>query len=448
MRGESPRKFRTVAVFLGCPGVALAAFSGLKLLGAPGPGVASAQPPTPRIIAIADASTRAETRGEVFMASGSAATERGDLAEADEQYRLAWRDPATRVSAAGALQDLHRMAGFRLPTDDAAVEKTARLLGSGFQRSETPHFVILSDCPPDWTQGRARVLERTRDQFFRVAARMGAPVYPHRAKLLCVLFARRDDYAAFARAHDGMEARWIAGYYATLSNRVVFYNDSTSPSFAAADERVADADAQVRTLRDRALDAERDGKADAAAQLRGKADDLDRQVRRERTRLGKAASASSTAKATHEATHLLAFNTGLQLPDREYPFWLSEGLATSFETDQADSAFGPDRPTGRNDRRQRFDELRADGKLLALDDLIGRCEAPSGDAERADAMYAQSYVLFTGLFNHDPRAMGGYLNALAEEPASRLKAAHSVEVFTSFFGDPVRIEQRILRRTK
>lgn len=450
MRREGSTRVRAAAALLGGPTLILVAFSALRLLGGPGPNTASAGPVAAglAITPAFAAPVSAPTRGEALLTAAGQAAQHGDLVGADEQYRLAWREPAIRDRAAAALQELHRTPGFRLPIDESSVRKASRLLGSSFRRSETPHFVILSDCAADWTQGRARVLEQTRDQFFRVAARMSAPVYPHRTKLLCVLFARRDDYAAFARAHDGMEAGWVAGYFATLSNRVVFYNDSTSPGFAAADERLVDADGQVRALRDRASTTEREGRAESAAQLRGHADDLERQVRKERTRLGKAASASSTAKATHEATHLLAFNTGLQRPDREYPFWLSEGLATSFETDHADTAFGPDRASGKPDRRQRFDELRADGKLIPLDSLVAMAEAPSGDAERADAMYAQSFVLFTSLFTRDPRALGGYLNALADEPPSRLNPAHALEVFTSHFGDPAHVEQRLLRRTK
>jgi len=442
MRRERAGYLRAAFALLGCPTLMLTAFSVLRLAGGPRPAAGAPA----RIMAMGEARPPAARGGEALMEAGAQAAARGDLAGADDAYRQAWRDATTRVRAAAALQDLHRTPGFRLPTDEGAVERTARLLGPGFRRSETAHFVVLSDCPEDWTQGRARVLERTRDQFFRVAARMSAPVYPHRAKLLCVLFAQRDDYAAFARAQDGMDAGWIAGYYATLSNRIVFYNDSTSPGFAAAGQKLADADAQVRLLRDRALDAERDGRSSGAAQLRGRAEDLERQVRRERARLGRAASDSSTSKATHEATHLLAFNTGLQLPDREYPFWVSEGLATSFETDRADAAFGPDRGGGRGDRRQRFEELRDDGKLIPLADLVGRCEAPREDAERADAMYAESFVLFSWLFARDPGAVGAFLSELGQGQPARLSPERAVALFAAHFGDPAQVEQRLTRR--
>jgi hypothetical protein len=380
------------------------------------------------------------------MESGAEAASRGDIAGADDRFRRAWRDAGVREEAAAALHELHKTPGFKLGVDEAIVGRNARLVGSSFRRTETPHFVILSDCAPDWTQARGRVLERTRDQFFRVAARLGAPVYPHRTKLLCILFDSRDDYTAFARAHDGMEAGWVAGYYATLSNRIVFYNDSSSPGFAAADERLEEAQAQVRQLRDRAMDAERESRPDAARQLRTRADDLERQVKKERTRLEKAAGASSTAKATHEAVHLLAFNTGLQQPDRDYPFWVSEGLATTFETESVENAFGPDRPPTQPSRKDRFDDLRTRRKLIPLAELIRMTEAPSGDAERADAMYAQSQTLFATLFAHDPKALGGYLADLAEGPEA--DPARRAALFEARFGSPEQVEKRLLRRAR
>jgi hypothetical protein len=436
MRGETGRRFRALAALLGGPTVLLIALTSIRWAG--GPRSAAAQPAA--VLGIG------EPGGPMYVGAGARA--RGDLAGADAAYRLAWRDPALRAEAASALQDLHRTPGFKLPVDETQVVTSAKLLGTGFRRSETPHFVVLSDCPPDWTQGRAQVLERTRDQFFRVAARMGAPVYPHKSKLLCILFARRDDYTAFARAHDGMEAGWIAGYYATLSNRIVFYNDSTSPAIAAADEKLDEAEGQVRTMRDKAGQAERDGKAAAAGQYRDRAEDLEHQVRQERGRLKRLAADSSTAKATHEATHLLAFNTGLQLADHEYPFWVSEGLATNFETDHPDSAFGPDRGNIRPDRRLRFDELRESGKLLPLADLVARVEAPSGDAETADAMYSEAAVLFSTLYARDPRAIGAFLDDLATEPATHLSAERALRAFLARFGDPEPIERRMLRKPR
>lgn len=430
------RAHRSLRPWLAGFGVAVAVFSGLKLV--------AGQPPAEHrgrtVLAIAGP---VPVRAETFLSEGSEAAARGELMLADSTLRRAWRDPATRDRAAESLRTLHRSPGFKLTADEGQVGEASRILGTGFRRSETSHFVLLSDCPPAWTQERARILERTRDQFYRVAGKMGIPAMPHRHKLLCVLFAEREAYRSFARAQDGMEAAWVAGYYTTAGNRIVFYNDSSSPAFTEAQAQVADAQTRARVLRDRAIAAERDGHATEAAALRERADELATRILQERARLDALAGSHSTAKATHEASHLLSFNSGLQTADRDYPFWISEGLATCFEADDVRSAFGPDRPAPRCARVERFAELRGDARLIPLRDLIGMAEAPAGDAELADAMYAQSHVLFATLFGKDPKALGRYLLALADEPATGTD--RGLSLFTAHFGDPAEIEKRMLR---
>jgi hypothetical protein len=430
------RERRSLRPWLAGFGVGIAVFSGLRLV--------AGQPPAEHrgrtVLAIA---SPAPARAESLLSEGAEAAAKGELMLADSALRRAWRDPVTRDRAAESLRTLHRSPGFKLAADEAQVGGVARILGTEFRRSETAHFVVLSDCPPAWTQERARILERTRDQFYRVTGKMGIPAMPHRHKLLCVLFAQRDAYRSFARAQDGMEAAWVAGYYTTAGNRIVFYNDSSSPAFSEAQAQLTDMQARARAMRDRAIAAERDGHAAEAAALRDRADELAARVRQERAKLDALAGSHSTAKATHEASHLLAFNSGLQAADRDYPFWISEGLATCFEADDVRSAFGPDRPAPKCIRVERFAELRDAERLIPIHTLIMMAEAPAGDAELADAMYAQSHVLFATLFGKDPKALGRYLLALADE--SNAGRDRGLGLFTSHFGDPAAIEKRMLR---
>jgi hypothetical protein len=419
----------------------VASLTGVQALGRPGPDTYVPRPatnlPPPRAFE--------SGFGYERLAAGQRAAERGELAEADSAFRAAWADAATRDRAAAALSDLHRTPGFTLPVDEGSLSATSRLLGSTFTRTETPHFVILSDCPRDWTNSRGDLLERTRSQFFRVSERLALPAAPHRTKLLCVLFADHRQYQAFARAYDGLEARWVAGYYATLSNRVVFYNDATSPVYEAFRDRLQDFERRMRETRSKAEEADRLQQKDLATRLHASADDLNKQLERERSRLGERTAAHSTAKTIHEAVHLLAFNCGVQLPDRDYPFWLSEGLATAFETDRPTDAFGPDRTPGTGPRRDRFDELRRAGRLTPLAELVSISEVPDWDGDTADAMYGQAYALFTYLFRKEPAALGNYLKALSGQRPGRLTAERQLELFTEYFGDPADVARRLAR---
>jgi hypothetical protein len=384
-------------------------------------------------------------RGVEALRAARDAESRADYALADDLLRQAWSDPEARADAAAELRSLYRVADIQR-TDEGIVRRTQALLGAGFRRSDTEHFVILSDCAEDWTAARGRLLERTREQYFRVAEKMKLPVFPHRAKLLCVLFNDHEQYQRFARQHDGLEAQWVAGYYATMTNRIVFYNDATSPAYTAVRDRIDTYEQQLRQTRSKAEEATRRRQSDAARRLFTSADELERRIQRERSRIGKRAAAFSTAKTVHEAVHLLSFNTGMQLSDRDYPFWLSEGLATSFETEDAAGDFGPDHASGLGSRRERYGELERLGRLRPLGALVTLTDVPGLDGDTAEAMYSQSHAVFSYLYARDPAAMGRYIGALVEEPSGRISAARQAELFRAYFGDPADVESAMAAR--
>jgi hypothetical protein len=382
------------------------------------------------------------TNGFDELILGHQAVADGNLVDAELRYREAWQDPAARTDAAEALHRLYASPGIRPRVDESAVRRSMRNLGDNFRRYETDHFILLSDSDEAWTRERGELLEQARAQYYRVARKMDLPVFPHSSKLICVLFDNHTDYQAFARKHDGLEARWVAGYYATASNRVVFYNDATSPAYSAVRTRISSYEEQLRQRRDEADQASKRRQDNRARQLLSSAEELEQRIQMERSRMGQRAAAYSTAKTVHEAVHLLAFNTGMQMGDRDYPFWLSEGLATSFETDDANFSFGPDRSHAVN-RRERFERLRREGRLRPLRDLVSRTEAPTHDAEAAEAMYCQSYALFVHLYRADPQSMGRYMSALLAEPAGRIKPERHLELFESHFGPTHGVQARL-----
>jgi hypothetical protein len=398
-------------------------------------------------IAASSGSSAAETvhNGLDELLLGHRAMSESSLVAADAHYRNAWQDPTTRADAADALTRVYAKPDFRLRADESAVRRNFSKLSSSFRRFETDHFVLISDSGEDWTLERGRLLERAREQYFRVAQKMKLPIFPHRHKLICVLFDTHADYQAFARQHDGLEARWVAGYYATASNRVVFYNDATSPAYAAANSRITAYEEELHQKREQADLASRRRQRDRARHLLSSAEELESRIEQERSRIGKRAAAYSTAKTVHEAIHLLAFNTGMQLGDRDYPFWLSEGLATCFETENATLAFGPDRAASAGSRRQRYEELRRKGDLRPLRELVTLSEAPIDDAQGAETMYSQSYALFHHLFRTDPEAIGRYLSALMQEPSGRIPATRQAELFQAYFGSPESVQAGMMR---
>ncbi len=226
-------------------------------------------------------------------------------------------------------------------------------------------FVILGDISiadacdvSDW-------LEEVAEVFDADAREMGftpdRPVEPMRI----VFISDRAEFVEFARRHDGIEASRMGGYYSTATNRAVLYDDRSTESFA------------------RALNSPSEQERKAAAR------DVARVTRR---------------KIAHETAHLLAYNTGVQVPGVEYPAWFTEGLAERVAT----RAMGERRPVARNESL---------GRYLAL--------AFAGtDHER----YASAHAAFEAMATRSPGAAARFAKSLeVAQPGATAIASGSTE---------------------
>ncbi len=215
-------------------------------------------------------------------------------------------------------------------------------------RSE--RFVIRGNIAASDARDAGSWLDEVAAIFHTDAREMGfSPTEPN-APMLVVFINDRAEFVEFARRYDGIDAARMGGYYATLSNRAVLYDDRTTDSFAQA---LKSSDETERA---------------AAAR------DVARVTRR---------------KIAHEAAHLLAYNTGVQTPGVEYPAWFTEGLAERIAT----RAMGEQRPVAHRE---------ALGRYLAL--------AFAGtDHER----YASAHAAFEAMATRSPGAAARFAAALA-----------------------------------
>jgi len=405
------------------------------------PGLESASPLGP---ASAHAGAEAGPPAARSLRLGDEAVTRRDYAAADALYRVALSVPAHREVASSRLHALHDLGAFDLSADEPQLRELEGWLGPRFRRYETEHFVVLSDAGRQGALARGRTMERARHQFFRVMERLGFPVVPPKNKLVCVFFERHQDYAAFAKTRDNVDTGWIAGYYTGLGNRVVFYDDATSPRFLQARDAIRQYHATLEDARERATDARRGRDRESADRLAAYADDLQQRIAEETRRIDEEAERISESKTIHETIHLLAFNTGLQSRARLYPFWFTEGLAAAFETESPHASFGPDRPTHR--RIAEFEAAAEDGRLTPLSDFIRLTDAghSHAHARTAEALYAQAYALFTHLFEESPTALRWYVESIHREPAGEISPERHAELFEQGFGSPGAIERRLL----
>lgn len=336
---------------------------------------------------------------------------------------------ALPVAAAGAVFQPEHKAD---PAGDVG-----EVLGPDFARSESEHFIVISDCRSGWTREHTRLMERTCDQFFRVMRRLGADVTEPKEKIVAVFLHDHSRFAAFAMASDQMATDWAGGYYSAAHNRIVIFDDVTSPSVIESHAKINE---YAQLAQDRRGEAETAEKARAAALIES-AQKIEAWVEEQRESLDQTARMAGHAKAVHETVHALAFNSGFQSRERAYPFWFTEGLATSFETENTGRAFGPDHENPW--RQEQLERVVAERRLIPLDDLVGMMEVrEAGDAE---AMYAQSHALFAYLFRFKRGELRRFSEMLLEEPVESATPSRFKTMFRECFGDPVQIQRRMLR---
>jgi hypothetical protein len=142
------------------------------------------------------------------------------------------------------------------------------------------------------------------------------------------------------------------------------------------------------------------------------------------------------ATIIHEATHQIAFNSGMQTRFADIPLWVSEGLAMYFESPDLQSAKGWRGIGAVNENRLgQFDKYLDQRPASSLKSLIVD-DKRMRDAGSAVDAYAEAWALTYYLIHHRQKQYLVYLKMLADkrpllwdDPQARLKE------FQTAFGD-------------
>jgi hypothetical protein len=300
------------------------------------------------------------------------------------ELRAALHVESHRATAAAALWSLQ--GSDKTPVDEKAADATAVLLGAGFARFESAHVVMLSDASTERVHARLGTLELARTAFLKWASRTGLNPAPEPTKHLCILFAERNDYIAFARQHDALDASNLGGHYSPSRERMVLYADA--PGLPPSD--------------------------------------------------------GLTTRSIHEAVHMVAFRTTAQTRRRTQPFWLTEGLASAFEpTDEAPLAPDAPKPTV----RERFLQARQiKNATIPLDTLVALTSPPREDPAAGAAMYRTSEALLRYLARHRKRELAIYMESLTTGEPGKRTPAELRDEFVARFGEPAAIEREMTLR--
>jgi Protein of unknown function (DUF1570) len=324
---------------------------------------------------------------------------------------------------------VHLTDTHRLPEDDQRQQKLLEQF-SGMKLHVTDHFLIVYDTDQTWALNRAALLEKAHDVFYATFSRAGFKPLPLSQRLVCLLYADHDEYLNYARTVDHADMGWAGGYYSVRSNRITFFDDRQNPQFADVQKHIADLDTVTADLRHQIRNAPTTAEA---IEARRKLEAAMKEQDFYRNRVNAIAGFTNTAKTVHEATHQLAFNSGIQRRDVGYPFWLAEGIATNFETEDPAKPFGPLQPN--LIRREGVRRMLADNQLIPLNIQVAVGSAPSDDQQLLSDLYDQTWALFGFIYRYHRDELRQYLDSFNHLDHSPRGPQQLREQFTDAFGD-------------
>ncbi len=263
------------------------------------------------------------------------------------------------------------------PIDTKTMQKRLlEELPQGFKVYRTQHYVIAYNSSEAYAKRVAVLFEQLHRGFFTYWENLGWDLPEPRFPLVGLVFADHRSFLAHSRAEIGETANNLIGYYHLESNRMTTFN---VPNW----ERNA-------------------------------------------------------ATIIHEATHQLAYNCGLQRRFADNPMWVSEGLATFFES--------PDRRNpnkwqrvGRVNQVQlaRFRSFLKQRPAESLTTLLANDDR-FRDARTSGGAYAEGWALTYFLIKTRREAYVDYLKRLSEgRPLAEQTERERIEMFEEAFGGSV-----------
>lgn len=287
----------------------------------------------------------------------------------------------------------------------SAEELSADLLAqvpSGFEVTQTEHYVICSNSAEEYAEFCGKLLERVFEEYFKFMKEQEFAVREPAGKLPIIIFESEREFKEFAtRQHPETSFDNTPGYYSIRENQTLLMDltrDRSIRSAAAIRRRLADQPLQVATM-------------------------------------------------VHEAVHQLAFNSGLQVRMTDNPLWFSEGLALYFEPIVPRSSMLWTKPGIVSARHHpTFVKVTEGGTpSVSLEDLVG-ADKSFFASDKVAAAYAESWALTTYLFRQQKEGMKKYVTNLSQrKPLQLLTPEQRLQEFQQAFGkSPDEIESDVV----
>lgn len=232
----------------------------------------------------------------------------------------------------------------------ALTQQILEELGTGFEVVASRHYLIATSAGRPYAQWCAGLFERLYTAFQNYWRQRGLVPREPEFPLVAIVMKNQREFAHFAALDAGPDAATAKGYYSIENNRIVLYD----------------------------LTANGNGPATTSAEIS--------------RRVG--AVPFNIATVIHEATHQIAFNSGLHTRLADNPMWVTEGMAMFFETPDLTSRAGWRTVGAVNDLRQRqFLEFSA--KRRPSDSLASlvRSDERFTNSEQSGDAYAEAWAL-------------------------------------------------------
>lgn len=259
-------------------------------------------------------------------------------------------------------------------TPEVVSKRLLAELGSGFAIYPTQHYLIAYDCSEPYVQRVGALFEQLHRGFFTFWKNQRWELEEPKYPLVAVVLRDHDSFLRYAEKDIGETAQSVIGYYHLSSNRMATFN-------------VPNWERNVATI-------------------------------------------------IHEATHQLAYNTGMQKRFADNPMWVSEGLATFFESPDMRNP-GRWRSIGRVNqvnlaRWRNYIRSRPQESLATLlaDDQRFR------SASTASSAYAEGWALTYFLIRTRRDEYVQYLRELSKgRPLAERTRPERIEMFEEIMGE-------------
>lgn len=269
----------------------------------------------------------------------------------------------------------------------------------------TKHYVICTTAGRVYGEWVGGLFERLHEAFHSFWKEAGLELHEPEFPLTAFVLKDQAEFVQVATKHDGPDAAVSKGYFSIETNRIVMFDLSENRKSAPA-----------------------------------KSFDEIRQKMRK--------SPFNVATVIHEATHQIAFNSGMHARFADNPVWLTEGMAMFFEVPDLESHSGWKTVGKLNQTRLvRFRELLKEQRETATLASLIESDSRLKDVAVAEAAYAESWALTYYLIKNRKADYVTYLKTLQSKP--RLRADTPEERrgdFCKAFGEDLEILGRDFKR--